>query len=88
MIRALDLFFSLFGLLLGLPVLVVLFLVGLFDTGSPIFSQERVGLNKKPFTLVKFRTMRKGTASVPSHLRPACLRGAGVQILILKVDKS
>lgn len=67
-IRALDLFFSLFGLLLGLPVLVVLFFIGLFDTGSPIFSQERVGRHRKPFTLVKFRTMRKGTASVASHL--------------------
>ncbi|WP_150909689.1 sugar transferase [Marinobacter halotolerans] len=68
MIRLLDVLFSLAGLLLGFPVLMVLFLVGLFDTGSPVFSQERVGRSKKPFTLVKFRTMRKDTASVASHL--------------------
>lgn len=43
-------------------------MIGVFDTGSPIFKQERVGRNKKPFTLVKFRTMSVDTASVASHL--------------------
>ncbi|MCK0107325.1 sugar transferase [Marinobacter sp. S0848L] len=68
MIRTLDLLFSLFGLLFGLPVLLVLYIIGLFDTGSPVFRQERVGRNKKPFTLVKFRTMSVDTVSVASHL--------------------
>jgi len=31
----------------------------------------RVGRNKKPFTLVKFRTMKVDTASVASHLASA-----------------
>ncbi|URQ92127.1 sugar transferase [Pseudoalteromonas sp. SCSIO 43101] len=52
----------------ALPFLVILYIIGLFDTGSPIFTQERVGRNKKPFTLVKFRTMKVDTASVASHL--------------------
>ena len=68
MIRLLDLVFSLLGLVCGFPVLLVIYLVGLFDTGSPIFYQERVGRHKKPFTLVKFRTMSMDTASVASHL--------------------
>lgn len=68
MIRLLDLLFSLFGLLFALPFLVILYIIGLFDTGSPIFTQERVGRNKKPFTLVKFRTMSVDTESVASHL--------------------
>lgn len=71
MIRLFDLFFSLFGLLFGFPVLLVLVVIGFFDTGSPVFRQERVGRNKKPFTLVKFRTMKKDTASVASHLASA-----------------
>lgn len=71
MIRLLDFFFSLFGLLFGFPVLLVLVVIGFFDTGSPVFRQERVGRNKKPFTLVKFRTMKKDTASVASHLASA-----------------
>ncbi|MBR9870840.1 MAG: sugar transferase [Gammaproteobacteria bacterium] len=68
MIRTLDLLFSLFGLLFGFPVLLLLCIIGLFDTGSPLFRQERVGRNKKPFTLVKFRTMAVDTESVASHL--------------------
>lgn len=68
MTRFLDFCFAFLGLTLGLPVLLLLTIIGLFDTGSPIFRQERVGRNKKPFTLVKFRTMSVGTASVASHL--------------------
>lgn len=68
MIRTLDLVFSLLGLIIGLPVLLALYVVGLFDTGSPIFRQQRVGRYKKPFVLIKFRTMSKDTASVASHL--------------------
>ncbi len=63
-----DFVFSLLGLVVGLPVLLVLTIIGLFDTGSPIFRQVRVGRNKQPFTLVKFRTMKVDTASVASHL--------------------
>lgn len=68
MIRLLDFLFALFGLIFGFPILTLLYVIGLFDTGSPIFFQVRVGRNKKPFTLVKFRTMRVDTASVASHL--------------------
>ena len=68
MIRTLDIFFSLVGLILTMPFLIILYVIGLFDTGSPLFMQERVGRNKKPFTLVKFRTMSVDTASVASHL--------------------
>ena len=68
MIRLFDFVFSLLGLLVGLPVLLVLTVIGLFDTGSPIFRQVRVGRNQQPFTLVKFRTMKVDTASVATHL--------------------
>ncbi|MCH2340095.1 MULTISPECIES: sugar transferase [Stutzerimonas stutzeri subgroup] len=68
MIRLFDFVFSLVGLVVGFPVLLVLTLIGLFDTGSPIFRQVRVGRHQKPFTLVKFRTMKVDTASVATHL--------------------
>lgn len=68
MIRLFDILFSFFGLFFGWPVLLVIYLIGLFDTGSPVFKQERVGRNKKPFILVKFRTMSVETKSVASHL--------------------
>ncbi|WP_166837725.1 sugar transferase [Rheinheimera pleomorphica] len=68
LIRLLDIIFALCGLVLGFPLLVILTLIGLFDTGSPIFRQVRVGRHKRPFTLVKFRTMQPDTAHVASHL--------------------
>jgi O-antigen biosynthesis protein WbqP len=68
LLRFFDILFSLCGLVFGFPLLVVLFFIGYFDTGSPLFLQVRVGRNKQAFTLFKFRTMKKDTASVASHL--------------------
>ena len=71
MFRFFDFTFAVLGLAFGFPVFLVIYIAGLFDTGSPLFWQERVGRNKKPFTLVKFRTMKVDTASVASHLASA-----------------
>lgn len=68
MIRLFDIVFSLLGLVFGFPLLLLLTMIGLFDTGSPIFRQVRVGRHQKPFILVKFRTMKVDTASVATHL--------------------
>lgn len=70
-IRLLDIFLSLFGLVISMPILCILLIIGWFDTGSPIFQQQRVGRYQKPFTLMKFRTMKKDTAHVASHLASA-----------------
>lgn len=67
-LRLLDVVMAGLGLLLLLPVLLVLCGLGWLDTRSPLFRQERVGRHQRPFVLVKFRTMRQGTASVASHL--------------------
>ena len=71
MIRLLDFLFAASGLVFGSPILLLLILIGLFDTGSPIFRQQRLGRDQKPFTLIKFRTMRVDTASVATHLTNA-----------------
>ncbi|WP_421285759.1 sugar transferase [Aeromonas veronii] len=68
MIRLIDFFTALIGLLLLWPILLIVTTVGFFDTGSPIFVQERVGRYKKPFKLIKFRSMSVDTQSVASHL--------------------
>lgn len=68
MIRILDIVFSFFGLVFSLPLLLLLIVVGLFDTGSPIFRQKRVGRYQRPFTLFKFRTMKVDTVSEATHL--------------------
>lgn len=66
--RTLDIALSAVGLVVTSPLLIGTTIIGYFDTGSPLFIQERVGKNKKPFKLVKFRTMTLDTASVASHL--------------------
>ncbi len=68
LVRLIDIAAALLGLILTAPIMLVVFIIGYFDTGSPIFKQLRVGKNKKPFTLIKFRTMSVDTKSVASHL--------------------
>lgn len=68
MIRLFDIVFASLGLLISLPILFVIYVISFFDTGAPIFFQKRVGKNQKPFTLIKFRTMKQNTVSVASHL--------------------
>jgi len=71
MTRFFDILFSFIGLLVLSPILLVLCIIGFFDTGSPIICQERVGKNKQPFNLYKFRSMHINTKSVATHLANA-----------------
>lgn len=71
MIRIFDILFSFLGLILLSPILIVLMVIGYFDTGSPIFRQERVGKGMKPFRLMKFRSMHVNAPSVATHLASA-----------------
>jgi O-antigen biosynthesis protein WbqP len=71
MTRVFDVVLSFLGLFVGTPILLLLWILGWLDTGSPLFWQERVGRNQKPFILLKFRTMRPDTASVATHLADA-----------------
>ena len=71
MTRVFDILFSLFGLVLLSPFLIVTVIIGYLDTGSPIFRQERVGSGMKPFRLMKFRSMHVNAPSVATHLASA-----------------
>ena len=66
--RPLDIIFSATGLVVASPLLIGATAIGYLDTGSPLFIQERVGKDQKPFNLIKFRTMKVSTESVASHL--------------------
>ena len=68
MIRIFDFLFSLIGLIFLSPLLIFIFLIGLFENGSPLFIQKRVGYNLKFFFLIKFRTMPKDVRSAGTHL--------------------
>jgi O-antigen biosynthesis protein WbqP len=68
MIRFFDFLFSLLGLIILSPLLILLWIAGLFENGSPLYKQQRVGYNQKLFFLIKFRTMPMGTKSAATHL--------------------
>ena len=68
MIRLFDFLFSFLGLIILSPLLILLWIIGLFENGSPLFKQKRIGYDQKIFVIVKFRTMRKDTKFIATHL--------------------
>ena len=57
--RAIDVIASLTALLIFSPLLALIYVLVRISVGaSAIFRQERPGLNGKPFTIYKFRTMK------------------------------
>lgn len=66
--RLLDLVLAATGLVVLSPLLLVLALVIVATMGRPVFfRQVRPGRHGRPFTLVKFRTMRAGAPGQPNH---------------------
>lgn len=56
--RIIDLCFSLIGLTILLPVILVVYLILLFvNKGNPFFFQKRPGKNEKIFSIIKFKSM-------------------------------
>lgn len=68
LIRIIDIVLALIGLILLFPLLLIIYIINLIIYGSPLFVQERVGLNSKVFILIKFRTMKIGTRNMATHL--------------------
>ena len=68
--RMLDFLLALLALLLLSPLLLILAAaVRLTSPGPALFTQRRVGLHRKLFTIYKFRTMRTDTPKdAPTHL--------------------
>ena len=68
--RWVDILFSVVGLLLLSPFFIVIAIIIILDSkGGVFYKQERIGLNQKPFYLLKFRSMyidsdRKGLLTV------------------------
>jgi lipopolysaccharide/colanic/teichoic acid biosynthesis glycosyltransferase len=64
--RAIDIFGSLFGLLVLSPLLLTLaVLIKIVSPGPAFFSQKRIGYLGRPFTMFKFRTMKMNADTAP-----------------------
>jgi O-antigen biosynthesis protein WbqP len=56
-------------ILIFLPIFILVFIIILFEDGFPVFfTQKRVGLNYSYFNIYKFRSMKKNTPNVATHL--------------------
>ena len=68
--RIIDFILSLAGLVILSPVFLLLILIIKLDSKGPIFfRQKRVGIHKKYFHILKFRTMRIDTPKdMPTHM--------------------
>lgn len=68
--RTIDIYLSLVGLILLLPLIAVIIVVIKLDSKGPVlFKQRRIGINKSHFNMLKFRTMRIDTPqNTPTHL--------------------
>ena len=61
--------FALFLLILFSPIFLLVSLAILMENGFPIFfTQKRVGINYTFFNIYKFRSMKKNTPNVATHL--------------------
>ena len=70
-------------IVLILPLFLIISLMIYFADGLPIsFKQRRIGLRNKEFLMVKFRTMKKDTPNIATHLlyepEKYYLRGANI----------
>ena len=68
--RIIDIILSIVGIVvLALPMLIIALIVKIGGGGTVLFRQERIGRNKKPFVMLKFRTMKADAPSdVPTDL--------------------
>ncbi|MEK0313678.1 sugar transferase [Cohnella sp. 56] len=68
--RGIDILASCIGLVTLLPLFLILCVLVTLDSKGPIFfTQNRVGVNKSIFKIIKFRTMKIETpGEVPTHL--------------------
>lgn len=68
--RSIDIILSFLGIvILAIPMLIVAIIIKIDSPGPVIFKQTRVGINKKPFTILKFRSMPITIPKdMPTHL--------------------
>lgn len=89
--RCFDIVFSLIGLIILLPILILIAIIIKIDSKGPIlFLQGRVGKNNKDFNIYKFRTMRiqsetEGLLTLGNH--DSRITKVGYFLRLYKIDE-
>lgn len=89
--RIIDIFLSLFFILIAVPLLIVVMAAVFIDSGLPIFYRApRGGFNDKPFKIYKFRTMVKDAdkfGSGTTALNDSRITKVGAVLRKTKIDE-
>lgn len=90
--RLLDIIISLIFIILLIPIYIIMYIITKTQfTGSAIFTQQRIGLNEKPYDIYKFKTMddnTKDTTKVSRFIRKIGIDEIPQFINVLKGDMS
>ena len=88
MIRAIDFFISIFIFLISLPLTIISFLLIFIIDNSPIiFRSDRIGYQKKPIIVYKFRTMNSSNSSGVTLMNDSRVTRLGAIIRKFKIDE-
>lgn len=68
--RLIDVILSFIGIVvLSMPMLIISVLIKIDSPGNVLFKQKRIGIGKKEFYILKYRTMRTDTPhNMPTHM--------------------
>lgn len=68
--RLIDVILSFIGIVvLSIPMLIISVLIKIDSPGNVLFKQKRIGIGKKEFYILKYRTMRTDTPhNMPTHM--------------------
>lgn len=62
-------FFAIFLLILLTPIFLIISILIIIEDGYPfLFKQKRIGINNSFFNIYKFRSMKKKTPNIATHL--------------------
>lgn len=89
--RLFDILFSILGIIILSPFLLIISVIILFTSaGNAFYRQIRVGKNGKEFKLIKFRTMRKGadkSGQLTVGMRDSRITAIGYYLRKYKLDE-
>ncbi len=89
--RIFDILFSILGIIILSPFLLIISLIILFTSkGGAFYKQTRIGKDSKPFKLFKFRTMRVGSDKnirITIGSRDSRITGVGYFLRKYKLDE-
>ncbi len=89
--RLFDIILSSVGMIVLIPIFIVVALIIYIDDPGPVlFKQRRLGKNKKPFWMYKFRSMKLNTPQIPGYMMndvDSYITQAGKIIRKLSIDE-